>query len=258
MTIYFMQPMIRLILLLLVPACLLCACTKQKIAAGTSAQASVYFIYTTAYGSNDNDDSVNYTFVGKSDTVKMDTIWLAVRIAGDTADHDRPIDLTAIGAGTTAVEGVHYKLLNYTMPKDSFQTNLGIVLLRDPSLQDTSYVLDLQLKPTPDFPGSIKDTLMDDGRFISRSSIKIIFTDRLIKPNNWDSYLITFFGAYSNVKFRFMTDVLGVSSFPSSGPNALKFPQLQYYQNVVRNALVDYNALHGPLIDENGNAVVFP
>jgi hypothetical protein len=49
-----------------------------------------------------------------------------------------------------------------------------------------------------------------------------------------------------------------VASFPSSGPDALKFPQLQYYQNVVRNALVDYNAAHGPLIDENGNAVVFP
>lgn len=253
-----MTPIIRLIYMLLVPACLLGACTKQKIAAGTHAQASVYFIYKTGYGSNDNVDSLNYTFVGKSDTVMTDTIWLAVRITGNTADHDRAIDLAVVNAGTTAVQGVHYKLLHYVMPKDSFQTNLGVVLLRDPSLLDTSVALNLQLKPSADFPASMKDTLMDDGRFYTRNNLRIIFTDRLIKPNNWDTYLVVFFGAYSETKFRFITGVLGVSSFPNTGPNAVKYPQMQYYQNVVRNALVAYNAEHGPLIDENGNAVVIP
>jgi len=250
--------MIRLIFILLVSACFWSGCKKQDIAAGSDAQASVFFIYTIGISSTGSLDSLNYTFVGKSDSVKMDTVWLAVRSSGKTSDHDRSIDLAAVGAGTTAVEGVHYKLLHYVMPKDSFQVRLGVVLLRDPSLVDTSMVLNLQLKPSADFPVSMKDTLMDDGRFYSKNDLRIVFTDRLIKPNNWDTYLVTFFGAYSEVKFRFITGVLGVSSFPTNGPNSVSFPTLQYYQNVVRNALVQYNAEHGALIDENGNAVVIP
>jgi hypothetical protein len=250
--------MIRLLFIFLVPVCFLSACTKQNIPAGSDAQESVYFIYSMGFGGPNNFDSLNYSFVGKSDAVKMDTIWLTVRAAGRTADHDRTIDLAAVGVGTTAVQGVHYKLLPYVMPKDSFQTNLGVVLLRDPSLLDTSVVLNLQLKPSADFPVSMKDTIMDDGKFYTKNNLRIILTDRLIKPTNWDTYLVTFFGAYSEVKFRFITGLLGRSTFPTSGPDAVNFPQMQYYQNVVRNALVDYNASNGPLIDENGNAVVIP
>jgi hypothetical protein len=253
-----MQPIIRLMLIILAPACLLGACKKENIPEGSDAESGVYFIYATTGLGFGNLDSLNYTFVEKNSSVEMDTVWLPVRVSGSAADHGRIIKLSAVSAGTTAVQGVHYKLLDYTMPKDSFRTNLGVVLLRDPSLQDTSVVLKLELQPTDDFPVLMKDTIMGDGKFYSRNSYKINFTDRLIKPSNWDSYLITFFGAYSNVKFRFMAETLGVSSFPNSGPNALKYPQLQYYQNVVRNALVEYNAAHGPLIDENGNSVVFP
>ncbi len=253
-----MQPIIRLIYIFLVPACLLSACTKQKIAAGTDARASVYFIYTSAAAATGNIDSLNYTFVDKNSSVTTDTVWLPVRIAGLTAPQDRPINLTVVSNGTTAIAGTHYKLMDYVMPKDSFQTSLGVVLIRDASLQDTSVVLNLQLQPSADFPALMKDTLMADGGYYSRNSIRIIITDRLIKPSNWDTYLVTFFGTYSEVKFRFMAGVLGVSSFPNTGPNALKYPQLQYYQTVVRNALVDYNAAHGPLMDENGNAVTFP
>jgi len=235
------------------------ACKKEKIETYTDARASVYFIFTdNANGSIGNIDSLNYTFVEKNSTVQKDTIWLPARIAGNTANHDRPIKMVAVAGGTTAVQGVHYKLLDYTMPKDSFQTSLGVVLLRDPSLQDTSVTLELELQTTADFPVSMTDTLMADGRFSSRNDFRIVLTDRLIQPSNWDSYLVVYFGAYSNTKFRFMAGILERSSFPSTGPDALKLPQLFYYQNVMRNALADYNAANGPMIDENGNAVVFP
>src|SRR3569833_3200590 len=105
--------MIRLLFIFFVPVCFLSACTKQNIPAGSDAQESVYFIYSMGFGGLNNFDSLNYSFVGKSDAVKMDTIWLTVRTSGRTADHDRTIDLSAVGAGTTAVQGVHYKLLPY-------------------------------------------------------------------------------------------------------------------------------------------------
>jgi len=246
------------LLLLSAAVCFFNACTKKEISSSFGAQSSVYFIFTTGPINIGNIDSLSYSFVEKNSTITKDTVWLPVRVAGNVADHDRAINLAAVASGTTAVQGVHYKLLSYSMPKDSFATRLGVVLLRDASLRDTSLALKLEIKPSSDFPVLMQDTLMGDGRFYSRNQFKILFTDRLIKPSNWDSYLVSFFGAYSNTKFRYIAEVLGVSSFPTTGSNAVNYPTMQYYQNVMRNALVDYTAAHGPMIDENGNPVVFP
>ena len=236
--------------------CLLFACKKDEISSSPDAAPSVYFIYTAS--ATGNIDSISYTFVEKSSATLSDTVWLPVRISGPTAARDRDISLTVASEGTTAVKDKHYKLLNYVLPKDSFASRLGVVLLRDASLQETSVALNLRLQPSADFTTLMKDTLMGGGRFYSRNQVKIIFTDRLLKPDNWDSYLVTFFGAYSEAKFRFIAGVLGVSSFPTTGANPVNYPRMQFYQNTVRNALADYTAANGPLVDENHNTVVIP
>lgn len=236
--------------------CSLIACKKDEISSSFDAAPGVYFIYNTSRPNN--IDSISYTFVEKSSNTTSDTLWLPVRVSGSIAGYDRTINMTAAPNSTTAVENKHYKLLNYIMPKGSFDTQLGVVLLRDGSLLNESVVLTLHLEPSEDFRALMKDTLMDDGRFYSKNEVKIIFTDRLQKPTNWDSYLITFFGPYSNEKFRFIASVLGVSSFSTTGPNAVNFPRMQFYQNTVRNALVEYTTANGPLIDENNNPVVIP
>ncbi|SHL97224.1 DUF4843 domain-containing protein [Chitinophaga sp. CF418] len=236
----------------------LTACGKDEISGSYNGQQSVYFIYNTNAVYSGGIDSVSYTFVEKSSTMRQDTVWLPVRITGNASDHDRAIDLVVVADKTTAIADVHYRLLSYNMPKDSFTTRLGIVLLRDVSLRDTAVVLALSLQSSKDFPLLMKDTMMADGTYYNRSQARIIFTDRLIKPGNWDSYLVTFFGAYSETKLRFIASVLGIATFPSSGPDALGYPTLQYYQNAVRNALLAYNADNGPLIDENGNPVFIP
>lgn len=235
---------------------LLTSCKKDEISTASDAAPAVYFIYDILRPVN--IDSISYTFVEKSSTVVTDTVWLPVRVSGDVADRDRSVNLVADNAGTTAVKDQHYKLLNNIVPKGSFTSRLGVVLLRDASLLNNSVVLNLSLQPSEDFPVLMKDTLMGDGRYYGRNKVKIIFTDRLLKPDNWDSYLITFFGAYSNVKFRFITGVLGVSSFPTTGPNPVNYPRMQFYQNSVRNALLEYTTANGPLIDENNNVVVIP
>jgi hypothetical protein len=234
----------------------LSACKKDEISPASNAAPAVYFIYDMFRPVN--IDSVSYTFVEKNSTVETDTIWLNVRASGNTTDRDRNINLVADIEGTTAVKDQHYKFLNNIMPKGNFDTRLGVVLLRDASLLNSSVALNLRLQPSEDFPVLMKDTIMGDGRYYGRNKVKIIFTDRLLKPDNWDSYLINFFGAYSNVKFRFITGVLGVSSFSTSGPNPVNFPRMQFYQNTVRNALLEYTTTNGPLIDENNNVVVIP
>lgn len=237
---------------------LLASCSKEEGTAAFSAQPSVYFIYSTSLNSIANMDSTTYSFVEKSSTLQQDTLWLPVRIAGNTADHDRPISLVPVADSSTAVANVHYRLLDYSLPKNAFQTRLGVVLLRDASLQQQAVSLTLRLQPTADFPVLMKEGVMMDGFDYSRNKVRIVFSDKLIKPSNWDTYIATFFGAYSDVKYRFVAATLGVSSFPNTGPNALKFPQMQYYQTVMRNALVAYNAANGTMKDENGQPVVFP
>lgn len=248
----------KYVAILVLPALFLIACTKKNISGAYNAQASVYFLYSVNSVYAGTIDSLNYSFVEKKSTVQQDTIWFATRITGNPASYNRVINLLPVEAGTTAVPNVHYKLLPYTMPQNSFQTNVGVVLIRDASLRDTSFTLTLSIRPNEDFPVLMKDTLMADGAYYDRNRIKIVFTDRLIKPANWDTYLIIFFGAYSDTKFRFIASVLGVSSFPTTGANAVGYPTMQYYQNTVRNALLAYNAANGPLIDEHGNPVVIP
>ncbi|WP_176842482.1 DUF4843 domain-containing protein [Chitinophaga filiformis] len=240
----------KLLLLIL----LITACNKDEISEGFSGQQSVYFIYSANAVYSGGIDSLNYTFVEKNSSIAQDTAWLPVRISGHTSDYDRIIDLAVVPEKTTAIADVHYRLLPYKIPKDSFGTRLGVVLLRDVSLRDTAVVLTLRIQPGKDFPVLMKDTLMGDGAYYTRNQARIIFTDRLIKPDNWESYLTYFFGEYSETKLRFISAVLGVATFPED----LTYPTLQYYQNAVRNALLVYNAANGPLIDENGNPVVIP
>lgn len=232
---------------------LLAACSKEQKAASFNAQPSVYLIYSTNTSAA-GTDSVSYSFVEKSNTMQTDTLWLPVRIAGSTTGYDRSISMVALSDSSTALPGVHYRLLDYHMPKDAFATRLGVVLLRDSSLRNKEVVLTLRLQPSADFPIMMKEGLMADGGYYSINKIRIIFSDRLIKPSNWDTYLVIFFGKYSDVKHRFIAATLGISSFP----NTLGYPVLQYYQTKVRNALIAYNTANGPLFDENGQPLVFP
>jgi len=246
----------RTLLLYISILSVLAACRKDEINSFLEAEPAVYFIYSASRPSS--IDSITYTFVEKNESTQTDTLWLPVRISGDAVDFDRNISLVADPEGTTAVNDKHYRLLNYILPKNSFSTQLGVVLIRDASLLTESVVLNLRLQPSEHFTTLMKDTLTGDGGYHIRNRIKIIFTDRLLKPDNWDSYLVTFFGPYSEVKFRFIAGHLGVSSFPTTGPNAVNFPKMQFYQNSVRNALYEYTLVNGPLIDENGNVVVIP
>ncbi|WEK37103.1 MAG: DUF4843 domain-containing protein [Candidatus Pseudobacter hemicellulosilyticus] len=248
----------RSIILSALLASLWAACSKEELSSSLAADNSVFFLHRIGGGNIGSTDSVSYSFVEKNSTVAIDTIWLTVRITGQPQNQDRPITLTAAKEGTTAVAGVHYKLLDYVMPKDSFQTQLGVVLLRDASLQTADYTLTVSLQPSAGFPVLMKEGVMADGTYYSKNSMKIIFTDRLIKPSNWDTYLITFFGPYSEAKLRFIAGVLGISRFDSGIGGQPIFPTMQYYQATVRNALIAYNAANGPLLDENNNPVVIP
>jgi hypothetical protein len=82
--------------------------------------------------------------------------------------------------------------------------------------------------------------------------------DFLTKPSNWDSWLVYFFGDYSQRKYRFIIEVTGRGDFPSGGgAGSLPYGQFVAYQQLMVQALNEYEAEHGHMLDENGDIVEF-
>ncbi len=205
------------------------------------------FIYKDRY--DPNADSTSYSFAIKNSAIVRDTIWVPVRIMGQAASHDRTIKFDPVDSLTTAVEGTHYELMTpYVMPADSFATRLGVIIKRAADLQDTTVHLTLHLEPSPDFK-----------RLLNGQSLYYIkVNDILTKPDNWGGFIQYIFGEYSQVKYRFIIDVLGRAEFPT-GPGGLGIAELFSYQAEMKNALNAYNKAHpnNPMRDENHNLVTF-
>ena len=115
----------------------------------------------------------------------------------------------------------------------------------------------LEIRASPDFQPGISDakvtSLTQPGatlRYLIR------FNDYLTKPDNWDTHLKSYFGAYSQVKYAFIIEATGVSVF-NIGPGGLPVSAGFFYRQVCRKGLAQYEATNGPLIDEFGNRVTF-
>lgn len=66
-----------------------------------------------------------------------------------------------------------------------------------------------------------------------------------------------YFGVYSQVKYRFIIDTLGIWDFPDSGENAIPRAQMYFYQDKMKSALAKWTQENGPMRDENGNVISF-
>lgn len=221
------------------------SCNKDEIDI-YSGDAGLYFsesIYSAV------NDSKSYSFAIQNSDVTSDTIWLPVHIMGKASSHDRAIGLSVVDSLTTAKSDVHYQLLTpYTMPAGVYEESIGVVILRSKDLQDSTYRLVLNLESSQDFPLGME----------GKNNYLIKMNDILTKPSNWDAFLIYFFGEYSQVKYRFMIDVLGRGEFPT-GSGGLGVADILYYQTAMISALDKYNELHpgSPMKDESGNEISF-
>jgi hypothetical protein len=227
---------------------LLSACKKEALIT-YDAGARIYI---------DNDrgvDSITYSFATKNSSLIRDTIWLPVRTMGTASNKDRVINLKVVDTLTTAQQGVHYELMPYIMPAGQYVAKLGVIVKKAADLETKQVSIGLRLQESADFQPGTGDGL----------DYQIRINNILTKPGNWDPptvpgpFLAAFFGPYSEVKFRFIIDVLEMSEFVLKGPGALPYSQFLYFQQRMKNALEAYNALHpgNPMKDEFGNLVNF-
>lgn len=200
-----------------------------------------------------NKDSIVYSFAIKPDSVMEDTIYIPVRIIGLAASKDREVILSAVPDSSTAVAGTDYQLLPYHIPAGAYTANLPVVIKRSAIMKTKGVAVLLNIMPSSDFLPGVPNS-PGGGKIAGGTTRYLIrINDYLTKPDNWDSWLVYFFGNYSAVKYKFMIDTIGMSVIPSDLPYGI----FAVYNSLCKQKLADYEAENGPLIDENGNVVSF-
>lgn len=148
-------------------------------------------------------DTLRYSFMNISSNEVV--VRLKVELEGYATKENRTFRLETDEAGTTAVEGVHYKSLesSYTLDKDSYSKEVDVTLLYAESLDTTEVRLALVLRPSGVFAPGID----------YKQRVTIVSSNLLpyIAPGNWSNFYRTYFGEYSKVKHRYILSELRLS-----------------------------------------------
>ncbi|WEK17525.1 MAG: DUF4843 domain-containing protein [Candidatus Pedobacter colombiensis] len=214
-------------------------------------------------GVNDSrPDSLEYNYAFKS-LNEVDSILFKAKLTGKLADHDRTFFLKAIAGDTTRLRpGTHYTFGKYVIKANTYQAIFPIYIKRSADFKTRSARIVFAVSDQ----GELKKGLTE------MTTMTVVFKDAFAKPANWDvdiypyTKLSTYFGAYSNVKFQFITTAIGqppIFRVLSAGTPALgevNFTEVKFYQNSCKQQLAVYNAAHptDPMKDENNQIITFP
>jgi hypothetical protein len=200
-------------------------------------------------------DIVEYSFAAQPESLMVDTIYLPIRIMGSAVNTDRTFSLN-IDDSSTAKLGYHFSFGPFVIPANTYQVDLPVYMYRRPGLKDSTVTAYISIGESSDFKAGYVDGLTTNGTAggAGRLHYKISITDQLLKPSNWETVWVNYFGTYSQVKFKFLIQTTGRTDWTWTG-----FPQdLNFSIQTAKYALYNYELANGPLIDEFGNRVVFP
>lgn len=221
---------------------LMVACSTDKIETFNGGD-QVYFerVSSTA-------DSLTLSFAVLDKDIQNYTVEIPIVVTGAICNHQRKVNISVIPEGTTAMEGVDYTLEETMIPAGSYNTTLKVNVKRSAELSKEEKTIMFQILPSDELFTDVNPAWTD---------FKLKINDTLTKPARWIYDCQPYFGVYSDVKYRFIIDTLGIWDFPSTGDNAIPKAQMLYYQDKMKTALAEYEKDNGPMYDENGNQVSF-
>ena len=191
-------------------------------------------------------DSISFSFVAYGSEVTEKEMLVDAQIMGEVENRDRVVNLSVDPARTTADASLYTVPSTVTIPAGAVKATFPVILKRSAALQTKTVRLYLQVAESADFKAGVNE----------ENHIKLIWSDVLQKPKNWDT-LEPFFGTYSDVKYRFMlANSNGAGEFSTE---TMSWAMLNSYRILFQNALNAYNAAHpgNPLTDENNQLVTF-
>lgn len=216
-------------------------------------------IYQTSY--NLADTLKPYTFYYEGEEVLQDTVFFDIYAIGGTTPSDRSFTLEQeiLPSVENAVPNQHYKAFDnpevsrhYVIKANQVHAAVPIVVLRNPSLKETTVSLKLKIIADDNFLEGERSNLWR----------KVVLTDRLSQPAAWNASAVQYYyGKYSVTKHAFMIEATG-EKWDQEFMSGLTsdYALLQYWIGVLKIALVNYNNANPdtPLTDEFEELVVFP
>ncbi|HYC29638.1 MAG TPA: DUF4843 domain-containing protein, partial [Chitinophagaceae bacterium] len=181
-------------------AALAASCEKSELT--RYEEPDMIYIYRDPYGTK--NDSVTYSFAIKASSLLTDTVKIPVRIMGVAKNIPREVKLAAVPASTTAVEGTHYEFLPYIIPANAYSADLPVVIKRNAALKSQEVRLQLQVAESKDFKPGVPSSVVSGSLAGATQKYLVKINDFLTKPSNWDAQLITYFGTYSQAKYKFI------------------------------------------------------
>lgn len=234
-------------------AFMMTACEKMDPIYVDDARVNFWVLQDTFNNTGSKVYTSGYTFAAQPDHVNIDTIFLRVKTMGPITQSDRRFAAIKDTAATTnAIEGTDFKILEGLVPAGKYVGYLPVVLYRTPVLKTTTKTLGIVIADNGTFRPGVKEDM----------KFTIYFNDGLVMPSNWD-VLTSYFGTYSEVKYKFIISVLGISDFPVS-TSTYRLGQFTHYQmldfkNRMKDALAEYNNTHPePMRDESNVLITFP
>lgn len=241
-------------LLYVITVVCLFSCRKETVGSYQGKDGISFFAYT--YQLLHTTAGRSYSFALQATQKQRDTLFIPMRITGKLSDKPRTV-LLKTAEGTTATAGVDFELKEAIIPPGISTFNYPLVLINSVGMASNVYKIVLEPAETKDFTlgtfGETPATTPNLGTEENFRYLKVEVTGQYIEPAYW-SELLTNFGEFSAVKYKFMVKTLGITdySYEKIGLDGqLNFPV------TLRIALAAYEAANGPLIDENGQRVTF-
>jgi len=232
---------------------LLNSCAKNEIITYSS-KDKIYFYERYLYLGYDErrTEKIVYSFAIKPSTLSVDNANIKIRLLGKVSDIDRAVKVTYIPDSTTAVSGTHFKLNDGVINAGKYEGYVPVTVYRTPDLKTNTLKIKLKVDSNENF----------DTGVIEDNYITLEISDKLVKPTNWPQWYG--FGLYSDNKYRFVIDVLGISDFPVANryqteaiPGIYTAAQLFGFAYQLQKAYEEYKVLHGPIyMDDNANPKV--
>lgn len=219
----------------------------------TSCEQKGIEIYEDKPGVSFEATQTSYSFMDHPG-IDQDTLKLTVLLSGLSRDYDRVVKVDVLRDTTTTASEESYELLNGVIRQDEYKGVIPIVLKYTADLDTAIRKLTVTLLETEDF--------QEIG--LGVTTFQILFSARVIKPDNWDPWLYRYFGNYSDSWYRFILEVTNMTSIPCWGTNMeTQNPDPEIYwmtprqatalKNKVKLALIEYNSTHDePLRHEDG------
>ncbi|WP_316841634.1 DUF4843 domain-containing protein [Pedobacter gandavensis] len=238
------------------------ACKKESLQAYTEKpriyfrlEKKVFYLpFPTATAGN-----LRIDYLPQNSIKKTDTLALIVQASGPASDNPRAFVLERSAKPGNAVEGVDFDLLDkdFVIPAGAFNKAIRVVVRRTSGMTKNELSFAYNLKMNEHFElGPLADTTnyFSNEGVTNMVAINFVARDIAIKPANWDTFLLNYFGAYSEVKYRFIIDVLAKISFPSDTQAAV----MTGNRTRLRTALTKFNTGRPEkLKDENGIEISF-